>query len=175
LCSLDAELAKKGRLYERNQYFPRSPDRAVHDPAAPQDAQPETKDRRVRNTKDVSLLRIDHISIEGMLLGVRQACYSGGVFDCKEMNTAHLIVGRRRRTEDKSMKNTKFVVKANRGDTHAPEYVQRVDPTPIHMTTNLKRALVMGKFMAEDAVKSLEKSRCRPELVPVQDNAQNSC
>ena len=96
LCSLDAELAKKGRLYERNQYFPRSPNRAVHDPAAPQDAQPETTDRRVRNTKDVSLLRIDHISIEGMLLGVRQACYSGGVFDCKEMNTAHLIVARRR-------------------------------------------------------------------------------
>jgi hypothetical protein len=57
------------------------------------------------------------------------------------------------------MKNIKFVVKVNRGDTHAPEYVQRVDPTPIHMTTNRKRALVMGKFMAEDAVKSLENSR----------------
>jgi hypothetical protein len=55
------------------------------------------------------------------------------------------------------MKNIKFVVKVNRGDTHAPEYVQRVDPTPIHMTTNRKRALVMGKFMAEDAVKSPRK------------------
>ena len=54
------------------------------------------------------------------------------------------------------MKNTKFVVKVNRGDTHAP---------------NRKRALVMGKFMAEDAVKSLENSRCRPELVRVQDGA----
>jgi hypothetical protein len=69
------------------------------------------------------------------------------------------------------MKNIKFVVKVNRGDTHAPEYVQRVDPTPIHMTTNRKRALVMGKFMAEDAVRSLENSRRRPELVPVQDAA----
>ncbi len=76
---------QEGRLYERNQYFPRSPDRAVHDPPAPRDAQRETTDRRVRNTKDVSVLRIDHISIEGMLLGVRQACYSGGVFDCKEI------------------------------------------------------------------------------------------
>jgi len=66
------------------------------------------------------------------------------------------------------MKNTKFVVKVNRGDTHAPEYVQRVDRIPIHMTTNRKRALVMGKFMAEDAV---ENSRCRPELVRVQDGA----
>jgi hypothetical protein len=33
-------------------------------PAAPQDGQAETTDHRVRNTKDVSLLRIDHISIE---------------------------------------------------------------------------------------------------------------
>ena len=69
------------------------------------------------------------------------------------------------------MKNIKFVVKVNRGDTRAPEYVQRVDSTPIHMTTNRKRALVMGKFMAEDAVKSLENFRRRPELVPVQDGA----
>jgi hypothetical protein len=83
-------------IYERNQYLLRSPDRAGHDPAAPRDAQAETTDRRVRNTKDVSVLRIDHISIEGMLLGVRQASYSGGVFDCKEMNTVHLIVARRR-------------------------------------------------------------------------------
>jgi hypothetical protein len=27
------------------------------------------------------------------------------------------------------MKNTKFVVKVNRGGTHAPEYVQRIDRT----------------------------------------------
>jgi len=33
------------------------------------------------------------------------------------------------------MENIKFVVKVNRG-ARAPEYVQRVDPTPIHMTTN---------------------------------------
>jgi hypothetical protein len=69
------------------------------------------------------------------------------------------------------MNNTKFVVKVSRGSTQRPEYVQRVDPIPIQMTTDRKRALVMGKFMAEDAVKSLEDSRRRPELVPVQVGA----
>jgi len=52
------------------------------------------------------------------------------------------------------MQNIKFLVKVNPG-ARAPENVQRVDPTPIHMTTNRKLALVMGKFMAEDAIKSL--------------------
>ena len=66
------------------------------------------------------------------------------------------------------MTNTKFVVKVNRGGIRAPEYVELVDPAPIHMTTNRKKALVMGKFMAEDAVKSLQTVRCSPELVSVQ-------
>jgi len=65
------------------------------------------------------------------------------------------------------MKTIKFVVKVNREGTRAPEYVQRVDPTPIRMTTNHKLALVMGKFTAEDAVKSLQTSRCIPELESV--------
>ena len=65
------------------------------------------------------------------------------------------------------MQNIKFVVKVNHG-TRAPEYVQRVDPTPIHMTTNRKRALVMGKLTAEDAIKSLQNSHCIPELESVQ-------
>jgi len=69
------------------------------------------------------------------------------------------------------MKNIKFVVKVNRGGTRVPQYVQRVDPTPIQMTTNRKLALVMGKFTAEDAVKSLQNSRCIPELESVQVNA----
>jgi hypothetical protein len=66
------------------------------------------------------------------------------------------------------MTNTKFVVRVNRRGTNVPKYVQRVDPTPIHMTTNRKKALVMGKFMAEDAVNSLQTSRCSPELVSVE-------
>ena len=66
------------------------------------------------------------------------------------------------------MNNIKFVVKVNRSGTRAPEYVQRVDPTPIQMTTNRKLALVMGKFTAEDAAKSLQTSQCIPELESVQ-------
>jgi hypothetical protein len=66
------------------------------------------------------------------------------------------------------MKSIKFVVKVNRGGTRAPQYVQRVDSTPIHMTTDRKLALVMGRFTAEDAIKSLQNSRCIPELESVQ-------
>lgn len=66
------------------------------------------------------------------------------------------------------MKSIKFIVKVNRGGTRAPEYVQRVDPTPIHMTTNRKLALLMGKFTAEDAAKSLQTSQRLAELVSVQ-------
>ena len=65
------------------------------------------------------------------------------------------------------METIKFVVKVNRGGTRASEYVQRIDPTPIQMTTNRKLALIMGKFTAEDAVKSLQNSRCIPELESV--------
>jgi len=66
------------------------------------------------------------------------------------------------------MKTTKFIVKVGRGGTHAPEYVQRIDLNPIQTTPNRKLALVMGRFTAEDAVKSLQNSRCSPELVSVQ-------
>jgi hypothetical protein len=69
------------------------------------------------------------------------------------------------------MKTTKFVVKVNRGGTHAPEYVQRIDRTPIQTTTDLKLALIMGRFTAEDAVKSIQTSRCSPEIVSVQVHA----
>jgi hypothetical protein len=66
------------------------------------------------------------------------------------------------------MTNTKFLVKLNRGGALAPEYVQRADRTPIRTTTNRKLALVMGKFMAEDTIKSLQNSRRTPELISVQ-------
>ena len=46
------------------------------------------------------------------------------------------------------MRNTKFVVKVNRG-SRVPEYVERIDRAPIQMTTNRKQALLMGKFTAE--------------------------
>jgi hypothetical protein len=66
------------------------------------------------------------------------------------------------------MKTIKFVVKVNRGGSRAPEYVQRVDRTPIQMTTNRSLALLMGRFTAEDAIKLLENSRRSPELESVQ-------
>jgi len=69
-----------------------------------------------------------------------------------------------------TMKHIKFVVKVNRSGIHTTEYVQRIDRTPIQTTANRKLALVMGKFTAEDAVKSLQTSRCSPELVSVQVN-----
>ncbi len=36
------------------------------------------------------------------------------------------------------------------------------------MTTNRRLALTMGRFTAEDAIKSFQSSRCVPELVAVQ-------
>jgi hypothetical protein len=68
------------------------------------------------------------------------------------------------------MQNTKFIVKVDRGSTHALEYVQRIDLTPIRTTPNRKLALVMGRFTAEDAVKSIQNSRCSTELVSVRVN-----
>ena len=68
------------------------------------------------------------------------------------------------------VKTTKFVVKVNRG-TSVPEYVQRIDRTPIQTTANRKLALIMGRFTAEDAVKSIQTSRCNPELISVQVRA----
>ena len=69
------------------------------------------------------------------------------------------------------MKITKFIVKVNRGGTRVLQYVRRIDRTPIQTTINRKLALVMGRFTAEDAVKSLQNSRCSPELVSVQVRA----
>ncbi len=65
------------------------------------------------------------------------------------------------------MKNTKFVVKVNRGGKLGPVYVQRLDHTTMQTTANRKLALKMGKFTAEDAVKAMQNSRCSPELVSV--------
>ncbi len=70
-----------------------------------------------------------------------------------------------------TMKNIKFVVKVNRGGAHAPQYVLRVDRLPIQTTTDRKLALVMGRFTAEDAVKSMQNSHCNPELVSVRVSA----
>ena len=69
------------------------------------------------------------------------------------------------------MKRIKFVVRVKRNGTHTTEYVQRIDRTPIQTTADRNLALIMGKFMAEDAVKSLQTSRCSSELVSVRVSA----
>jgi hypothetical protein len=65
------------------------------------------------------------------------------------------------------MKNTMFVVKVNRSGSLAPQYVQRIDRSPVQMTPNRKLALVMGRFTAEDTADSIRNSRCNPELMSV--------
>jgi len=69
------------------------------------------------------------------------------------------------------MKTIKFVVKANRSGFRAPEYVQRIDRTPVQMTTNRKLALVMGRLTAEDVVKSIQTLQRIPELASVEVGA----
>jgi hypothetical protein len=69
------------------------------------------------------------------------------------------------------MKNSKFLVRVNRSGTRAPEFVRRIDRTPIQTTTDRKRALVMGRFTAEDVIRSIQNSRCSPQLVCVQISA----
>jgi hypothetical protein len=66
-----------------------------------------------------------------------------------------------------SVKNIKYVVKVSRVDATSAQYVQRIDRSPVQMTTERKLALVMGRFTAEDTMKSIQTSRCSPELVPV--------
>jgi hypothetical protein len=66
------------------------------------------------------------------------------------------------------MKNTKFLVKVNRVGSPRPQYVHRFDKASVETTSDRKRALVMAKFTAEDAIKSMQNSRCTPELIPIQ-------
>jgi hypothetical protein len=73
--------------------------------------------------------------------------------------------------QEGTMKKIKFVVKLNRRGFRVPEYVQRIDRTPVQMTTNRKRALVMGRLTAEDVVKSIDTFQCIPELASVEVSA----
>jgi hypothetical protein len=96
--------------------------------------------------------------------------YSGGNIHCfssegNENGFSHLSRANRR-----NMTNIKFVVRVSSGK-RAPAYVQAVGKTPFQMTTNRKLALIMGKFTAEDAAKSIQNSRCTPEIVPVDVSA----
>ena len=83
-------------------------------------------------------------------------------FSCRTEG-ANVVSGSERIGE--ILKTIKFVVKVSRGSL-APAFVQRIDP-PVQMTTNRKLALIMGKLTAEDAIKSIQNSKCVPDLVPV--------
>ncbi len=65
------------------------------------------------------------------------------------------------------MKTKGFIVKVNRSGTRLSEYVRRIDRTPIQTTSDRKLALVMGRLTAEDAIKSIQDSRCDPQLIGV--------
>jgi hypothetical protein len=66
------------------------------------------------------------------------------------------------------MKNTKFLVRLNRGGVRGPQYVQRIDRAPIQTTSNRKLALTMGKLTAKDVIESMRTAQCNPELVSVE-------
>lgn len=69
------------------------------------------------------------------------------------------------------MKNIKFVVKINHAGSRAPSYVQRINRVPIQTTPHRKLALIMGRLTAEETIRSMQNSRCTPELVSVLVNA----
>ncbi len=58
---------------------------------------------------------------------------------------------------------TKFAVKLNRSG-HLTQYIESIEKGKPHTTTNPKLALLMGKFTAEETVKSIGKNA---ELVSV--------
>jgi hypothetical protein len=60
-------------VHERNQHFLRSAHRALNNSAALLDREAETAASRVSVTKDLSSLRIDHVSTKSSVLGVRRS------------------------------------------------------------------------------------------------------
>jgi hypothetical protein len=113
------------------------------------------------------LSRANHVSLWGS-----KCLIVGEVFGPTLVRLQKAIAKRRIRAGRRIdvMTIIKFVVKVNRG-ARVPAYVQRIDRSPIQTTTNRKLALIMGRLTAEDAVKSIQTSRCNPELVSVQVRA----
>ena len=78
---------ESGGIYEPKSYLFWSVYRRAHDPAAAaKDAPNEARDCRVRNSKDVPVLWVDHLSTKGVLFGVRQVSCIGGVFGYTQVN-----------------------------------------------------------------------------------------
>ena len=102
------------------------------------------------------------------LAGLRRF-YNSGNMQLSQAQNQNIGYNRtiRARSTKEPMTNTKFVVKLNRGGVRGPQYVQRIDRAAIQTTSNRKLALTMGRFTAEDVIKSMQNSRCNPELVSV--------
>ena len=62
---------------------------------------------------------------------------------------------------------TKFLVKVGRTGVGKSQYVLRVRPASVDITSDRKLALIMGKLTAEDAIATIQNTRCKPELVAV--------
>ena len=78
---------ESGRIYEPKYYLFWSVYPRAHDPAAaPKDAPNQVTDCRVQHSKDVPVMWVDHISTKGVLLGVQQVSYIGGVFGYTQVN-----------------------------------------------------------------------------------------
>jgi len=73
--------------------------------------------------------------------------------------------------KEEIMKIFKFVVKVDRSGFRMPKYVQRIDRTPVQMTTNRKQALFMGRLTPENVVKSIQTLHCIPTLTSVKVTA----
>ena len=75
--------------YERNQHRLRCTYRAIRDPSALQDEWAETADRRDQITKDVPVLRFDHLPAEDFLHGVWQVFLVTMKPDCERTAGRH--------------------------------------------------------------------------------------
>ena len=66
-------------------------------------------------------------------------------------------------------KHRKFIVKLKRSGNRAAEYVQRIDPAPIHMTTQPQAGTRNGKIYGRGWIQCfLQNSRTFLELESVQ-------
>ena len=116
---------ESGRIYEPKYYLFWSVYRRAHDPAAaPKDAPNEATDCRVRNSKDVPVLWVDHISTKGVLLGVRQVSYIGGVFGYTQVNrdSQRMVV---RHSVEVSLNKSRFYVRNPSGKDFACDVLGR--------------------------------------------------
>jgi hypothetical protein len=65
---------------------------------------------------------------------------------------------------EETMTNIKFVVRVSRGAARAPAYEQRIDPSPVQMTTNRRRMHTCTSFPRAFLQRILPKALDRSNL-----------